>query len=480
MSIKILLADDSITIQKVVGIIFGGEDYSLTVVDNGKSAVEKAKELDPDVLLIDALMPGMNGYEVCEAVRANAALANKPILLLTGSFEPFDETKAKSCGADDFIAKPFESQQIITKVKELFELGKNRVAPAASFSEPPILTSEPPTISFPETAAPVIAATIEQTHIAQPPIAQVSSQFEPTAFEPTSFAPDFTEPEPAAPKSAEPLNESTTSPAIWDAFTPAEPEPPQTTASSQSASTMPVEDVFAMVTEEEQEPITSSQTSAIQQPEPQSQHIDSPWIPVEEQTFDFREETIADVPSAAFETPVPLEESSSFGDISFGTSSEAEDVPVTPATEFKLPVDMPFSEPAPAPIFTESAPSSFDTSFQEPLEAAASAAVASTASDIFAAAAATVTSTSSAVLTEKPVVPTTNIPASKESEAILSPASEAVTEAAAPTPAITEEQLKIALTSLSKDAIERIVWEVVPDLAEVLIKEAIRKIKEGM
>ena len=128
MSIKLLLADDSITIQKVIGIIFGGEEYSLTVVDNGKAAVEKARELNPDVLLIDALMPGMSGYEVCEAVRATPSISTKPILLLTGSFEPFDENKAKSCGADDFLAKPFESQQIVSKVKELIELGSTRAA----------------------------------------------------------------------------------------------------------------------------------------------------------------------------------------------------------------------------------------------------------------------------------------------------------------------------------------------------------------
>src|ERR1700688_280007 len=99
MSIKILLADDSITIQKVIGIIFGADDYALTVVDNGRDALDKALEIVPDVLLIDAVMPGMSGYEVCEAVRTTPSLAAKPILLLTGSFEPFDENKAKSCGA---------------------------------------------------------------------------------------------------------------------------------------------------------------------------------------------------------------------------------------------------------------------------------------------------------------------------------------------------------------------------------------------
>jgi CheY-like chemotaxis protein len=119
MSIKLLLADDSITIQKVIGIIFGGEEYSLTIVDNGKAAVEKACEICPDVLLIDALMPGMNGYEVCEAVRATPELAAKPILILTGSFEPFDEDKAKKCGADDFLAKPVSGSELIARVRSL-------------------------------------------------------------------------------------------------------------------------------------------------------------------------------------------------------------------------------------------------------------------------------------------------------------------------------------------------------------------------
>jgi len=145
-NISILLADDSITIQKVVGIIFAGEGYTLTVVDNGAAAVQKAQELLPDVLLIDVLMPGMSGYEVCESLRANPALADKPILLLTGSFEAFDEAKAKSCGADDHITKPFESQQIIAKVKELYALGQRRAAgaPPAAVPEPEAFVAPAP------------------------------------------------------------------------------------------------------------------------------------------------------------------------------------------------------------------------------------------------------------------------------------------------------------------------------------------------
>ena len=91
MSAKILLADDSITIQKVVGIIFANEDYELVVVDNGSAALDKAREIHPAVMLVDALMPEKSGYEVCEEVRRDPSLAATPLLLLVGAFEPFDE-----------------------------------------------------------------------------------------------------------------------------------------------------------------------------------------------------------------------------------------------------------------------------------------------------------------------------------------------------------------------------------------------------
>jgi CheY-like chemotaxis protein len=68
MAKTLLLADDSVTIQKVVGISFASEDISITTVDNGDDALIKAKELRPDVVLADVVMPGKSGYEVCEAI----------------------------------------------------------------------------------------------------------------------------------------------------------------------------------------------------------------------------------------------------------------------------------------------------------------------------------------------------------------------------------------------------------------------------
>ncbi len=116
---KILLADDSVTIQKVVSITLAHEDFDLTIVDNGSKAVSKAKEIKPDVILLDVVMPDKDGYQVCQEIKGNAELKDIPIILLTGTFEPFDADRAAEVGADDFIKKPFESHTLINKVKEM-------------------------------------------------------------------------------------------------------------------------------------------------------------------------------------------------------------------------------------------------------------------------------------------------------------------------------------------------------------------------
>ncbi|MDD2310148.1 MAG: response regulator [Desulfuromonadaceae bacterium] len=358
MSIKVLVADDSITIQKVIGIIFGGDEYSLTIVDNGKAAVDKAREITPDILLIDALMPGMSGYEVAEAVRSTPSLAGKPILILTGSFEPFDEEKAKKNGADGFIAKPFESQQIITKVKELLELGKSRISSAA---------------------APQSQPHSEVIDIPTPVIDQRQEV-------PVEAAAD-----------------------IWGAFTQ-DIEPLTTVAPAVTPpSAAAVEpDVFTIVHEENDAQLIQTAIAAdISPQDPASQ-----WFPVEENTFEFEDEAVAESPQTAFAGQTAPTQGASFGGITFEGDA---------ATAFSA---------APAPDFNYSTPSSM--SFEAP------------------------------PLVESPPFAEMAVP-------VPSPTS--VT--------LTEEQLKTALAAASKEVIERIVWEVVPDLAEALISEAIRKIKEG-
>ena len=130
----ILLADDSVTIQKVVAISFASEDVTVLTVDNGDDAIAKTREIRPDIVLADVVMPGKNGYEVCEAIKADPELAQIPVLLLTGTFEAFDESRAREVGSAGHIAKPFEAQSLIDEVRRLID------AAATSATPPPAPT----------------------------------------------------------------------------------------------------------------------------------------------------------------------------------------------------------------------------------------------------------------------------------------------------------------------------------------------------
>ena len=116
---KILLADDSVTIHKVVRLTLEDGDYEVETVDNGDDAVRRAKELRPDIILADALMPGKNGYEVCAAIKADPGLRQVPVVILAGNFEGYDERKGAQCGAAGHIVKPFESSDFLNKVEEI-------------------------------------------------------------------------------------------------------------------------------------------------------------------------------------------------------------------------------------------------------------------------------------------------------------------------------------------------------------------------
>jgi DNA-binding response OmpR family regulator len=116
---KLLLADDSITIQKVVGIIFAQEDYQLLIADDGDSALAKAMAEEPDIVIADISMPGKDGFELCRTIKSEEKLAKTSVLLLPGAFDNFDEAKAEEVCADGWLTKPFESQALIDKVDQL-------------------------------------------------------------------------------------------------------------------------------------------------------------------------------------------------------------------------------------------------------------------------------------------------------------------------------------------------------------------------
>lgn len=117
MPYTILLADDSVTIRKVVELMFGDTDIRVESAAGGREAVEKFHALKPDLVLADVIMPPPSGYELCSVVKGSDNPV--PVLLLAGAFEPYDEAMARECLADGHLVKPFESEYLIHRVTEL-------------------------------------------------------------------------------------------------------------------------------------------------------------------------------------------------------------------------------------------------------------------------------------------------------------------------------------------------------------------------
>lgn len=429
MRTKLLLADDSITIQKVVGIIFASEDYELAIVDNGDAAVAKAREFIPDVLLVDAVMPGKSGYEVCEEIRRDPALAGTPILLLTGAFEQFDEGKARQSGADDFIAKPFESQHLIEKVTGLVELKAQRGAvpsPAstgASFGQITLPGKEepypaPPVAVLPQTPADVV-----------PPISDEPPDFFSSGNEPLQ-SDRIETPAPAAPEFEFEMVEGTADDDLWGAFDLEDVSEGGEAGTEESSFAV---ETFAGGAEEVDEPFVFPEEESEAYPEQGGGpgELTPTWEPVEDSGFTFGEEAEPSpfeiAPDNQFgsfeEEPVPVLET---GPIETGVYREE-----TTGVESAGSIDI--------KTYTPPAEQEFDLQFAPEEEyVPASAALA------------------------PPPVPSAPPAPAVAAESVLS-----------------DDQLAALVSKISRDIIEKIAWEVVPDLAERIISEEIRKIKEG-
>src|SRR5262245_17180578 len=115
----LLLADDSVTIQRVIELTFAEENIKVITVSDGDQALERIRASAPDIVLADVGMPNKNGYEVAQFIKQSPELAHIPVLLLTGAFEPVDHVRAAEAGCDGVLAKPFEPQMVISRVKEL-------------------------------------------------------------------------------------------------------------------------------------------------------------------------------------------------------------------------------------------------------------------------------------------------------------------------------------------------------------------------
>ncbi len=126
---KLLLADDSLTIQKVVSLTFADRGIDVVAFSDGETAVENLDSVDPDIVLADVHMPGINGYGVCELIRSSESTKHLPVVLLVGSFEPFDQDEADRVGANAYLTKPFSAiADIVSTVERLLAEAGSRQA----------------------------------------------------------------------------------------------------------------------------------------------------------------------------------------------------------------------------------------------------------------------------------------------------------------------------------------------------------------
>ena len=439
MSKKLLLADDSITIQKVIQITFAHEDYDLTITDNGDTALTKAQEIKPDLIMADVYMPGKNGYELTTAIKQDPALQNTPVLLLAGSFEPFDEEKARSCQADDWIEKPFESQRLIDKVAELLTSTPGAAQEPESLVESaPVEAAEPaaeesPLADFDQPAA------VEEEVAAVPEdsFGDISFAEETPAFapEPSAATDDWSdvdleqdvvapEAEKTHPVADAPAGDTTEdlSPAGQEAVAGEEP-------ASQDQGVEP--DAFEM-SEEEIMPLGDDDILNAEDLEP---ILQEPTLAAWSRNAALEEDIVSEPPDqmSAVDEDVFAATETVFGEEPTAAVVE----PVSEETEVTEP---PAAEPVPA--------------FVEPVAEPA---------------------------------PQEELPPAAEKEPEPATVAATVVDAEEKAAALSEDEIeqiieKVVTNVVEKLAgtiLERVAWEVVPDLAEHLIREEIRKIKDA-
>ncbi len=117
---KILIADDNENIREALTYLLEDEGYALSLAKDGVETLEKVREVRPDILFLDIMMPEMNGYDVCRAIKGDDSLKDTYIIMLTAKGQVAEQERGKEVGADEYIVKPFSPMEILTKIKNIF------------------------------------------------------------------------------------------------------------------------------------------------------------------------------------------------------------------------------------------------------------------------------------------------------------------------------------------------------------------------
>ena len=126
---KILIVDDDENIANLISLYLTKECYETRIEHDGQSALDAFKEYAPNLILLDIMLPGLDGYEVCREIRRESKV---PIIMLSAKTEVFDKVLGLELGADDYIIKPFDSKELVARVKAVLRRYTEAPAPVAN------------------------------------------------------------------------------------------------------------------------------------------------------------------------------------------------------------------------------------------------------------------------------------------------------------------------------------------------------------
>jgi CheY-like chemotaxis protein len=121
---RVLVVDDSAVIRELIAVNLQLEGLEVTAVEDGQAALEVVKELRPDVITLDVVMPRLGGFETVERLRADPATAQIPVVIVTGRAQAADVERGQALGVDAYVTKPFEPAQLVAVVSELASTGR--------------------------------------------------------------------------------------------------------------------------------------------------------------------------------------------------------------------------------------------------------------------------------------------------------------------------------------------------------------------
>lgn len=121
---RILVVDDEIYIVHILEFSLSMEGFDVVTASDGEEALRKIEDEKPDLVVLDIMMPGMDGYEVCRRVRGANTTNYLPIILLSAKGRPVDREAGLEAGADDYIVKPFSPRRLLDRIRDIFERGE--------------------------------------------------------------------------------------------------------------------------------------------------------------------------------------------------------------------------------------------------------------------------------------------------------------------------------------------------------------------